>query len=380
MVLFSTLIILAYLFLIGSFVWGFGKVKPFYLRNLPAKTTFSVIIPFRNEADNLPELLKSIKGLKYPKHLFEIIFVDDDSNDDSVEVIKKELGTFSSEVNIQLEVKIIKNERHSNAPKKDAITAAIKQAKNDWIITTDGDCVLPKYWLDSFDEFIQQTYSKCIVAPVTYLDVNSFLKRFQLLDVLSLQGSTMGSFGIKKPFMCNGANFGYKKSAFAALNGFEGNTHIASGDDIFFLEKVIGAYPKSVNYLKCEQAIVTTKSQPSWPLLIEQRLRWAAKASAYKNKFGTLTGFLVLLANALVLATALFTALGMFKLKTLVYILFIKFNIDFLLIYKTAVFFDKKHVLISYVTAFLVYPFFSIYIAFLSMFKTYKWKNRTFKR
>ena len=70
---------------------------------------------------------------------------------------------------------------------------------------------LPKYWLDSFDEFIQQTHAICIAAPITYQTNPSFLNRFQALDILSLQGATIGGFGINKPFLCNGANFGYKK-------------------------------------------------------------------------------------------------------------------------------------------------------------------------
>jgi hypothetical protein len=54
---------------------------------------------------------------------------------------------------------------------------------------------------------------------------------------LSLQGATIGSFGIGKGFMCNGANLAYKKSLFQELNGFQGNDTIASGDDVFLLQK-----------------------------------------------------------------------------------------------------------------------------------------------
>ena len=370
MILGSIIITLIYLLLIGSFVFEFDKVKSFILEGLSAKTTFTIIIPFRNEDENLPDLLKSIATLEYPKHLFEIIFVDDDSEDDSVKIIKNSL----------LNVSIIKNERTSNSPKKDAITSAIKQAKNNWIITTDADCVLPKYWLDSFDEFIQKNNSKCIVAPVTYSLENTFLNQFQLLDILSLQGATIGGFGIQKPFLCNGANFAYQKTLFKELNGFEGNTNIASGDDIFLLEKAVKTYPKSIHYLKCEQAIVTTESQPSFKALISQRIRWAAKTSAYNNWFGKLTGLIVLLMNTLVIVTLLLSILGILNFKICFYILFIKFNIDFLLIYKSASFFNQKRVLKSYALGFLIYPVFSVYVAFISTFKGYKWKDRQFKK
>ena len=116
-----------------------------------------MIIPFRNEAENLPKLLKSIERLQYPKHLFEVILVDDASEDASVSVIKKVLDTNSStDKCTRTNIRVIDNVRESNSPKKDAITSAIQMAKYDWIITTDADCILPKFWLDTFDAFIQK--------------------------------------------------------------------------------------------------------------------------------------------------------------------------------------------------------------------------------
>lgn len=374
------IITLVYVLLIGSLILGFDKIKVFKLEKSVSKTTFSIIVPFRNEAENLPILLESISKLNYPKHLYEVIFVDDDSEDDSANSINKVLDTSRLHRDTRTDITLIKNERKTKSPKKDAITSAINLAKYEWIITTDADCQLPEFWLNSFDEFIQQTQPKCVVAPVTYHDNTHFLNRFQLLDILSLQGATIGGFGINKPFLCNGANFAYQKSIFKALNGFEGNTNIASGDDIFLLEKIVTFYPKESHYLKCEKAIITTKPQQSWQELVSQRIRWAAKTSAYNNGFGKLTGLIVLLMNALIVAVLLFTLLNTFSAKILLYILVIKLYLDFLLIYKTASFFNQRNILKSYLIGFLLYPFFSVYVAFLSVFNDYTWKGRTFKK
>ncbi|WP_396602984.1 glycosyltransferase [Algibacter sp. R77976] len=379
MILLGLLITLIYLALIGSFIFGFNKTTTFKLEDIPARTKFSILIPFRNEAENLPDLLKSIENLNYPKHLYEIIFVDDDSNDNSTEIIQKLLKSRPFDC-AKGDIEIISNIRKTNSPKKDAITSAIKKAKNDWIITTDADCKLPKFWLDSFDEFIQKNNTVCIAAPVTYSNNNTFLNRFQTLDILSLQGATIGGFRLKKPFLCNGANLCYKKSIFIEVNGFDGNTNIASGDDIFLLEKVSKTYPKQLHYLKCEKAIVVTKSQYTWKNLISQRIRWAAKTSAYNNWFGKLTGLVVLLMNAIIIIGLALSIVGVMKFKTLFYITFIKFNIDFFLIYKSALFFNQKPVLKSYILGFIVYPVFSVYVACISMFSGYKWKGRQFKK
>lgn len=377
MIITSITITILYLFLIGSFTFGFDRIKIFKNEALPSKTRFSVVIPFRNEDENLPVLLKSIQSLNYPLELFEVILVDDNSEDESVDIIKKILKDFEG---AQQDIKIISNIRTSNSPKKDAISTAIKVAKNEWIITTDADCLLPKLWLDSFDESIQKTHAICIAAPVTYFKKNNFLNRFQLLDILSLQGATIGGFGIKIPFLCNGANFAYKKQLFEEVNGFEGNTDNASGDDIFLLEKAVKKYPDQVHYLKCKHAIVFTKAQPTWETLLHQRVRWAAKTSAYNNWFSKITGLIVLLMNALVISLGLLTIFGAFNLKTFIYLIIIKFNIDFFLIYKSALFFNQRSVLRSFIVGFLIYPVFSVYVAFVSVFSNYKWKGRTFKK
>jgi cellulose synthase/poly-beta-1,6-N-acetylglucosamine synthase-like glycosyltransferase len=372
--LIGIIITICYLVLIVFFVYGLGKTKEFHLKGIPSKTKFSVVIPFRNESENLPVLLKSIEFLNYPNDLFEVLLVDDESDDESVEIVEAFLST------CEVSMSLISNERKTNSPKKDAITSAIKQAKFDWIVTTDADCILPKYWLNSFDEFIQSKDASCIAAPVMYDKEESFLNEFQILDMLSLQGATIGGFGIKKPFLCNGANFAYKKTLFNSLNGFDGNSDIASGDDIFFLEKVIKTQPEQLGYLKCKEAIVMTLSQPSWRSLIAQRKRWTSKTSAYNNGFGKLTGLLVILMNGLLISSLLLLIGDVINLKALLFLVFVKLIVDFVLIFKSATFFSQKNILKSYLKGFVLYPFFSIYIVIVSMFSKYKWKERTFNQ
>ena len=195
MLIITIVIIVLYLLLIGSLTFGFDKVKSVPLKDIKANINFSIVIPFRNETESLPELLASIQELKYPKQKFEFLFIDDDSQDDSVKLIRSSLSK------TQIDFNILVNETNSSSPKKNAITKAIKNSKYEWIVTTDADCVLPKYWLDSFDSFIQKNDTNFIVAPVTYFGITSFLKRFQLLDFLSLQGVTVGAFGIKKTYV-----------------------------------------------------------------------------------------------------------------------------------------------------------------------------------
>ncbi|WP_456441906.1 glycosyltransferase family 2 protein [Psychroserpens sp.] len=374
MLIITIIIIILYLLLIGSFTIGFDKVKSIPLEDIKAKVDFSIVIPFRNETKSLPDLLDSILELNYPKFKFEILFIDDDSEDESVKLIRSKLSK------TQIDFTILTNDLNSNSPKKNAITKAIAQSKYEWIVTTDADCKLPKYWLDTFDCFIQKNDTKFIVAPVTYYQVTSFLKRFQLLDFLSLQGVGIGGFGINKPIMCNGANLAYTKSLFFELDGFNGNSHISSGDDIFLLQKAIYKCPKQIHYLKNESAIVQTAPQPNFKSLISQRVRWAAKTSSYNSLYGKLTGIIVFLMNGFLVCSPLLTLANFISLKILMYTFFIKFSIDFLLLFKTIRFFNQEPYLATFFFSSFLYPFFTVYVVFISVFKGYKWKDRAYTK
>ncbi|MCI2228951.1 glycosyltransferase [Polaribacter sp. MSW13] len=380
-----------YTILIVSLAIGFLKVEEFKTKKKTETTSFSIVIPFRNEAKNLPNLLNSIAALNYPKELVEFLFVDDTSSDNSVEIINsfvisnQERGEISKvDTNLDYEIlpivrmtiRIIKNIRKSNSPKKDAITAAISVAKNNWIVTTDADCNFPKNWLKVLDSFIQQKDPKMVVAPVNYKVQNNFLEQFQLLDFMSLQGTTIGGFGIDFPFMCNGANLAYQKESFLQLNGFEGNNTIASGDDIFLFEKFIESNHNSVHFLKATAAIVTTFPVKTWIDLINQRTRWAAKTSNFKSVKVKLIGLLVLTTN-LFLITSFFTL----SLKIALICFALKMLIDLFLFLPTIRFFNHQNNFTQwYLLSSLLYPFFSVFIVFNSLFSKYNWKGRRFKK
>lgn len=363
-----------YLILILLFIYGYYKIAVFKAYYKTSDIRFSVIIPFRNEAKHLPLLLESLTKLDYPRDQFECILIDDESTDDSLKIIEH---YSTSNLNIQ----VIQNNRISNSPKKDAINTAISKAKFDWIITTDADCITPKYWLKEFARFATIHHSKMIVGPVTYqIENRSFLENFQLLDFMSLQAATLGGFGIGNPFLCNGANLAYQKEIFLTLNGFQGNSNIASGDDIFLFEKFYRKYPNEVHFLKSKLALVTTFPVKSWKKLINQRMRWAAKSSSYKLIFGKFVGLLVLLMNLSSIASLLFLFWSQENSFIFIFIIISKITIDFLLIKNISTFYIESKKIKNYLFASILYPFFSVFIFFKTLFGKYYWKERMFKR
>lgn len=371
MTIFFIFISFLYSILILAFIYGFRRVAEFKVKESIPKTKFSIVIPFRNEELNLPILINSIKKLNYPKSHFEVIFIDDNSYDNSVSIINS---------SIENNWIILKNKENTFSPKKDAITLAINESRYNWIITTDADCIVPYNWLYTFDNFIQQNEYKLIAAPVKYFGSKSFLDKFQVIDFLSLSGSTIGSFGLQKPIMANGANLAYEKEFFLNLNAYHDNKNIASGDDIFLLQKAQENYPNHVAFLKSTDVVVVTKPQPNWPTLINQRIRWASKSANYKNPLAIVTGIIVLVMNMLVVSMLLLLITRMMSIKEFITVIFIKIIIDAILIYQASGFLDQKIKFSTYLVSGIFYPFFISLIAVLSTFKSYNWKERVFNK
>ncbi len=366
MIFFFTTIIVIYVITIVLLVYGFNKIKPYTTDNLLPKTRFSIIVPFRNEAENLPVLLNSFSKLNYPQDLFEVVLVNDGSTDGF------EITDFNFKVS---EINTI---RKSNSPKKDAITTAIEKITNEWIVTTDADCLVHPNWLLTLDNYIQNKEAAMIAGAVTYSKNSSFLHHFQQLDLASLQGATIGSFGLGKGFMCNGANFAYTKSFFNQLNGFEGNNGIASGDDVFLLQKAIAHDPKKVHYLKSNTTLITTKPLNNWEELFNQRVRWASKTSAYQSDFGKTLALIVFITNSCWVLSFGFWGLGFLSFKHILLFITTKFIVDAVLIVTTNRFLKSNaHYL---VLGSFLYPFFSSFVAIYSLFGNYNWKGRTFKK
>ncbi len=363
--------------LIVSFIYGWKKLPEFNLLKTEPQTGFTVIIPYRNEAENLPELFRSFSGINYPLDKFEIILVNDGSEDHSKILSEDFQRSFP-----QMNIKLLENIRGSASPKKDAVQTAVNESAFDFIVTTDADCIVPENWLRGFDQEIQTNVSKMIAGPVAFkqesVKMKALFNSFEEMDFMSLQSATMGSFGIEKPFMCNAANLCYEKKAFLDNAGFSENENIASGDDVFLLQKFSEKGVK-ISFLNSADQLVYTKLQESLRSLINQRIRWASKATSYKSDLGKFTGLVVFLMN---LALIIYAALSFFNGISYHYIMLVfllKFNLDFILIHKAAKFVNREALMRNFFWCSIIYPFFSVYVAGLSLFSGYEWKGRKFK-
>ncbi|TXH59287.1 MAG: glycosyltransferase, partial [Bacteroidia bacterium] len=274
-----TLFFLCYAVLILYYRSGWNHLEEFFLdKNYLPSTKVSIIIPARNEAKNIGNLLNDLLAQYYPDDLIEIIVIDDHSEDNTAEIIKSYSGVKYIDLAAYL------NTEKLNSYKKKAIEIAIAQSTGELIITTDADCTMNSYWLLSIVSYFEKTNCKLIAAPVDYLNNGGWFQTFQSIDFMTMQGITGAVIHTNSATMCNGANLAYTREAFDTVNGFKGIDTIASGDDMLLMHKIEQRYPKKTKYLKCKHAIVFTAPMQESKTFFNQRIRWASKSAHFRDK------------------------------------------------------------------------------------------------
>ena len=89
MIIAALLITGIYCLLISAFVFGFSQIESYQLSGIASRHKFSILISFRDEEVALPKLLNSLATIDYPQDHFEILFIDDESQDNSVQLIER---------------------------------------------------------------------------------------------------------------------------------------------------------------------------------------------------------------------------------------------------------------------------------------------------
>lgn len=352
------------------FYWQSWKSVPVFVPGQQVPSIFiSVIIPARNEEDNIGALLQALEQQTYPKELFEIIVIDDHSTDQTAAIVTQ----FPRVTLLQLKEDAI------NSYKKKAIEAGIASAKGELIVTTDADCVPPPGWLAIIASFKKETDAVFIAAPVAFQCNRSLLQQFQAMDFMVLQGITGAAVYRKHLSMSNGANLAYDRKIFYEVGGFTGIDHIASGDDMLLMHKIARAYPDRVQYLKSPKAIVSTTPMKTWKTFFNQRIRWASKARKYNDPRILPVLALVYLFNLCFLL--LFIA-GFWNQVYFLYavgLLLLKTIIEFPLFISLAVFFQKRWAIKLFLFFQPLHILYTIISGLFGQFGKYEWKGRKIK-
>ena len=326
----------------------------------------SVLIPARNEADTIEQLLNSIANNYFSKTRYEVIIVDDHSEDQTSEIVKKWKAN-NGEIHIELISSI-------GIGKKKAIEEGLKFCKNEIILQTDADCTVPRTWLEVMSSHFVKNEVKMVAGPVAFDPLTNLFEKLQGLEFSSLIASSVGLSQKGYSIMANAANLAYLKTSRENLVFSEKSE---SGDDIFFIQHLAKQSPESIVYLSENAALVKTRPLNTLRGFLDQRARWASKTGEYPNPKGKVLAIYILLLNIVSIGVLLNLLQGPEEWIISAAFLVTRFLMDYsiLKLYYTRTI--KKtpnplHVVILSV----IYPFYIVSVVVNILFGKVTWKGR----
>ncbi|MGB5529315.1 MAG: glycosyltransferase [Ignavibacteriaceae bacterium] len=237
----------------------------------------SIIIPFRNEEKNIIANLKSIEAQVYPKDKFEAIYVNDSSEDNSLDLLNKSVKGSN------IRIFTVPKDYSLNAHKKRAVRYGIENAKGQIIVTTDADCIHDEEWLKSLTQSFD-SLTGFVSGPVEFETDNSYFSKFQKMEFAGLVLCGAGLIGAGHPTICNAANIAYRKKVFDEVGGFKDQMNLSSGDDELLMQKISKDSDFKVKFCIDKSAIVKTSANKTIGDFYQQRKRWASKGLFYGDK------------------------------------------------------------------------------------------------
>ncbi len=367
------ILVIHYLIFLLKIFFGLSKLSNQKQENL-LNEFISIIIPFRNEEKNILKTYESLINQNYPKEKFEIIFVNDNSDDKSLQLLE----------NIQnpenVFVYSVPDNYSINAHKKRAIRFGIEKSKGEIIVTTDADCVHQKDWLLNLLNYFDDK-TAFVSGPVEFIYDSNLFSEMQRLEFAGLVITGAGLIGADNPVICNAANIAYRKNVFEEVGGFTYQMSLSSGDDELLMQKIHRDTNYKIKFAADKNAIVLTEANSTLKDFYYQRKRWASKGLFYGD---SLLLFKLILIFFFYLSLIIQPVFGIF-LSTKFFLTFlisvlIKICGEYFVLKRgVRILFEAKILKSFLITEILQVPYILI-SGFMGMFGNLIWKNRKIKR
>jgi poly-beta-1,6-N-acetyl-D-glucosamine synthase len=264
----------AFLFYYLMFLWDIWKgLSSLNSASSDQRPFASVIIPTRNEEKNIVRCLRALIDQSYNRNNYEIIIVDDHSQDNTVSLATKSIESIT-------EPKIRVLQSTFGMGKAAALSQGVTAASGELILCTDADSIVPVEWIKSMVSRFMPSVA-FVAGPVFERSSGSNISRLQAFEYLSLTITAAGLIGSKKGIICSGANIAYRKSAFVTVNGYgDGN---AECDDETLMQRMVLRKVGSVAFNSDPFSAVLTETPSTFSEFWQQRTRWASKKGRYED-------------------------------------------------------------------------------------------------
>jgi len=192
---------------------------------------FSIIVAAKNEGSNISKLISTLKNQNYPENNYEVIIVDDSSNDNTFHLAQKLTNGLEN-----FTVNGATNKKYKG--KRGALDYGISLAKHPIIAITDADCVPEVNWLlclsPKFNAGCDFAFG---IAP--FYQNNKLVNKVSCYENFrnSLLAISAANYGLA--YTASARNFGFKKDAFEKMDGYKNTTETISGDDDLLLREAV---------------------------------------------------------------------------------------------------------------------------------------------
>ncbi len=212
------------------------------------KRNYSFIIPVFNRPQEVKELFESFISLNFHED-FEIVLVEDGSTETSEKVVEE----FSKKLSISYYFK-------QNSGPGDSRNFGMKQAKGNYFIILDSDCLLPPHYLTTVDLFLSNQFIHCFGgADAAHSSFTPLQKAINyVMTSFFTTGGIRGSKASINRFEPRSFNMGISKEAFKKTGGF---SKIHPGEDPDLSQRILKAGYKTT-FLP--NAFVYHKRRISW--------------------------------------------------------------------------------------------------------------------
>jgi len=373
-VLFSIALIIAYNYILLIIISIRGWLQKEQKNKQEHSYPFcSIIIAARNEEQHIGTLLDSLRKQTYPEDCYEIIIADDHSNDKTADIIQ-----YYKTIDKRITLVTVPD---SCIGKKQALRQALQHSHGEYILCTDADCIVGEEWIETYI-----TYAYCHNANMLFGNIiptikktSSWIEKCIALDFIGILGVQGGLAKLGHAFSCNGANLCFTRNFYQ--HAYNTNEQYASGDDVFLLHTAKQKDPHKIFFIQDAKAAVETPVPNSIHAFFNQRLRWASKASGYKDKDSIIVALIV---YSTCLALCLFfigSCLGsLIALICFILIFSAKVLIDGVFFICTAQYFHSSKFLWLAIPFQCIYFIYITIIPIFAMFVPMKWKNRTIQK
>jgi cellulose synthase/poly-beta-1,6-N-acetylglucosamine synthase-like glycosyltransferase len=328
--------------------------------------SLSIIVPARDEENNIANCINSIANSNLNNSKFDIIAINDRSSDNT----QQELEALQSNFDNLKVVQILDDTQKGNLKgKAGALQIGVNNCDSDLVIMTDADCTVNENWART----IQSNFDKAtgMVCSYTLIKGNRLFDKIQAIEWLFLHTMAVGGLGINQPLGCYGNNLSIRKKVFEDVGGYK-NIKFSVTEDLALMQSIYKIGYK-IKYICDYNATVETLPAQNLKEYLSQRKRWivGGKSLGLKAVFFVISSLSVWLG----------IGWGVYNqnLELILLPIIAKFGLDAYLIITPMVKLKRSRLLPYLPLAIIFFMIMELIAPLMLTNKTVVWKGQTFK-